>query len=102
MPEPFSAAPLPRLRHRLPSEAGTADAIPHRGNGSGAGDVEHLTKHLGRPLRSYRDFVSEITANTWRQRQNADTPEPQRSMTMIYSTATVPVNPEGATPLTRA
>jgi hypothetical protein len=61
MPEPFSAAPLPRLRHRLPSEAGTADAIPHRGNGSGAGDVEHLTKHLGRPLRSYRDFVSEIT-----------------------------------------
>jgi uncharacterized protein YbjT (DUF2867 family) len=27
-----------------------------------AGDVERLTKLLGRPLRSYRDFVSEITA----------------------------------------
>ena len=26
------------------------------------GDVERLTKLLGRPLRSYRDFVSEITA----------------------------------------
>ena len=28
-----------------------------------AGDVERLTKLLGRPLRSYRDFVSEITAS---------------------------------------
>ena len=27
-----------------------------------AGDVERLTTLLGRPLRSYRDFVSEITA----------------------------------------
>jgi uncharacterized protein YbjT (DUF2867 family) len=27
-----------------------------------AGDVERLTKLLGRPLRSYRDFVSEIAA----------------------------------------
>jgi uncharacterized protein YbjT (DUF2867 family) len=27
-----------------------------------AGDVERLTALLGRPLRSYRDFVSEITA----------------------------------------
>jgi uncharacterized protein YbjT (DUF2867 family) len=27
-----------------------------------AGDVERLTKLLGRPLRTYRDFVSEITA----------------------------------------
>ena len=27
-----------------------------------AGDVERLTEMLGRPLRSYRDFVSEITA----------------------------------------
>ena len=27
-----------------------------------AGDVERLTKLLGRPLRSYRDFVSEISA----------------------------------------
>ena len=27
-----------------------------------AGDVERLTTVLGRPLRSYRDFVSEITA----------------------------------------
>ncbi len=27
-----------------------------------AGDVERLTKLLGRPLRSYRDFASEITA----------------------------------------
>jgi uncharacterized protein YbjT (DUF2867 family) len=27
-----------------------------------AGDVERLTKLLGRPLRSYRDFVAEITA----------------------------------------
>jgi uncharacterized protein YbjT (DUF2867 family) len=29
-----------------------------------AGDVERLTAMLGRPLRSYRDFVSEITATT--------------------------------------
>ena len=28
-----------------------------------AGDVERLTKLLGRPLRSYRDFVYEITAS---------------------------------------
>jgi uncharacterized protein YbjT (DUF2867 family) len=28
-----------------------------------AGDVERLTEILGRPLRSYRDFVSEITAS---------------------------------------
>ncbi|MDA9498574.1 SDR family oxidoreductase [Bradyrhizobium sp. CCBAU 11357] len=28
-----------------------------------AGDVERLTEMLGRPLRSYRDFVSEITAS---------------------------------------
>ena len=28
-----------------------------------AGDVERLTRVLGRPLRSYRDFVSEITAS---------------------------------------
>jgi uncharacterized protein YbjT (DUF2867 family) len=28
-----------------------------------AGDVERLTALLGRPLRSYRDFVSEITAS---------------------------------------
>lgn len=28
-----------------------------------AGDVERLTKILGRPLRSYRDFVAEITAS---------------------------------------
>lgn len=27
-----------------------------------AGDVEHLTKLLGRPLRSYRDFAAEISA----------------------------------------
>jgi uncharacterized protein YbjT (DUF2867 family) len=27
-----------------------------------AGDVERLTDMLGRPLRSYRDFVAEITA----------------------------------------
>ena len=27
-----------------------------------AGDVERLTALLGRPLRSYRDFVSEIAA----------------------------------------
>lgn len=29
-----------------------------------AGDVERLTKMLGRPLRSYRGFVSEITTAT--------------------------------------
>jgi uncharacterized protein YbjT (DUF2867 family) len=28
-----------------------------------AGDVERLTALLGRPLRSYRDFVSEIAAS---------------------------------------
>lgn len=28
----------------------------------GAGDVERLTTLLGRPLRTYRDFVAEITA----------------------------------------
>ncbi|MFB6415981.1 MULTISPECIES: SDR family oxidoreductase [Bradyrhizobium] len=28
-----------------------------------AGDVERLTEILGRPLRTYRDFVSEITAS---------------------------------------
>ena len=28
-----------------------------------AGDVERLTKLLGRPLRSYRDFASEIAAS---------------------------------------
>ncbi len=27
-----------------------------------AGDVERLTKLLGRPLRSYRDFAAEISA----------------------------------------
>jgi len=27
-----------------------------------AGDVERLTKLLGRPLRSYRDFASETAA----------------------------------------
>jgi hypothetical protein len=27
-----------------------------------AGDIKRLTDLLGRPLRSYRDFVSEITA----------------------------------------
>ena len=27
-----------------------------------AGDVERLTTLLGRPLRTYRDFVAEITA----------------------------------------
>jgi hypothetical protein len=27
------------------------------------GDVERLIALLGRPLRSYRDFVSEITAS---------------------------------------
>jgi len=26
------------------------------------GDVERLTQILGRPLRSYRDFVAQITA----------------------------------------
>jgi hypothetical protein len=29
-----------------------------------AGDVERLTSLLGRPLRSYRDFVAEITASS--------------------------------------
>jgi len=29
----------------------------------GAGDVERLTKLLGRPLRSYRDFAAEISAS---------------------------------------
>jgi hypothetical protein len=29
-----------------------------------AGDVERLTTRLGRPLRSYRDFASEIAAAT--------------------------------------
>ena len=28
-----------------------------------AGDVERLTALLGRPLRSYRDFVAEIAAS---------------------------------------
>jgi hypothetical protein len=28
-----------------------------------AGDVERLTKLLGRPLRSYRDFASELSAS---------------------------------------
>ncbi len=28
-----------------------------------AGDVKRLTTLLGRPLRSYRDFVSEITTS---------------------------------------
>ena len=27
-----------------------------------AGDAERLTRMLGRPLRSYREFVAEITA----------------------------------------
>ena len=29
-----------------------------------AGDVERLTALLGRPLRGYREFVSEIVAST--------------------------------------
>ena len=28
-----------------------------------AGDVERLTTLLGRPLRTYRDFVAQITAS---------------------------------------
>jgi hypothetical protein len=29
-----------------------------------SGDVDRLTKLLGRPLRSYRDFATEIKAST--------------------------------------
>lgn len=43
---------------RLMSERFLSDGIIPE-----AGDVERLTKLLARPLRSYRDFVSEITAS---------------------------------------
>ena len=63
-----------------------------------AGVVERLTTLLGRPLRSYRDFVTGIVASA---QQPSGTAPTTRSIIMIYSTATVPVNPEGEAQLTR-
>ena len=50
-------ADLDGLRH-----APDGRALPDRRDAARGGDVERLTTLLGRPLRSYRDFASEILA----------------------------------------
>jgi hypothetical protein len=77
---------------RLMSERFTTDGmVPD------TGDVDRMTTLLGRPLHSYREFVTQVAAS------HDDMGSPARKKSHhIYSTATVPVNPLGETTLARA